>query len=55
MYSVIKGIIDYTGSSINNIDSYILYTCEVLIVLGVVVTIDLLYKLFLRFLPKDSR
>lgn len=53
MYSLIENLIGYTGST--NVTSTILYLCCALILLGVVVTIDLLYKFFLRFLPRDSK
>lgn len=53
MFDLVKNLIDYGGT--NSFDSNIGYCCMVLILLGVVVTIDLVYKLFLRFLPKDSK
>lgn len=55
MFDLVKSLIGYNGSSFNNIDSYVVYTCMILIVLGVTVTIDMIYKLFLRFLPRDSK
>lgn len=55
MFDLIKDIIGYSGTTYNNLDSYLLYTCITLLLLGSVVTIDLLYKLFLRFLPGDSK
>lgn len=54
MFNLVRDIIGYSGS-MNNIDSYIVYGCIVLVLLGVTVTIDLAYKLLLRFLPKDSK
>lgn len=54
MFSLIRDIIGYTGT-INNIDSYIIYTCLALVIVGVVVSIDLLYKLLLRFIPNHTK
>lgn len=55
MFNLLKDLIGYTGTYNSNMDSYFVYGCIVLILLGVTVTIDLVYKLLLRFLPKDSK
>lgn len=57
MFSLIKNIIAYSGTSTNtnNYDTAIYYTCCVIIIIGTIVTIDLLYKFFLRFLPRESK
>lgn len=56
MYNLFKDIIGYVASSTNyNYEQYILYGCIAMLCISVVVTIDLIYKLFLRFLPKDSK
>lgn len=56
MFQLLKEIISYTSSTgTQNIDSYIGYGCIVLVLLGVVLTMDFAYKLLLRFLPKDSK
>lgn len=47
MFDLIKGIIDYSGSNINNIDSYVLYASIAVIVILTVVGVDLIHKLFL--------
>lgn len=56
MFALFKEIIGYTptGTSINY-ESYLLYGCIAVLAVSIVVTIDLIYKLFLRFLPKDSK
>ena len=54
MFQLLRDIIGYSGT-INNIDSYIIYGCLVLIIVGVVVSIDLLYKLLLRFIPNHTK
>lgn len=54
MFPLVKDLIGYTGTQ-TNIDSTILYCCCVLLILGIITTIDLLYKFFLRFLPRDSK
>lgn len=56
MYNLLKEIIGYTASGTSyNYEQYILYGSIAIIGVSVVVTIDLIYKLFLRFLPKDSK
>lgn len=56
MYNLFKDIIGYVASGTNyNYEQYILYGCIAMLCISVVVTIDLIYKLFLRFLPKDSK
>lgn len=54
MYDLIYDLIGYTGTT-SNISSNIVYCCMVLITLGVVITIDLVYKLLLRFMPRDGK
>lgn len=57
MWSLIKNIIGYGGSNINTstVETAYLYCSIVLIIIGTIVTIDLLYKFFLRFLPRESK
>lgn len=56
MFQLLKDIISYSsGTNTQNIDSYIGYGSIVLVILGVVLTMDFAYKLLLRFLPKDSK
>lgn len=55
MFDIIADIIGYSGSGYNNYDSVIIYICGVIVILAVTLTIDMLYKLFLRFIPKDSK
>lgn len=56
MFALFKEIIGYIpdGNSYNY-ESYLLYGCIAVLAISIVVTIDLIYKLFLRFLPKDSK
>lgn len=49
MFNLIKGIIGYSGTNLNNIDSYILYASIAVIVILTVVGVDLIHKLFLSF------
>lgn len=51
MYGMIRDIINYTGSQINNSDQYMIYGAIVLTIIGFVFFIDLLYK-FLRSFVK---
>lgn len=50
MFVLLRNLIGYTGSGYNNIDSYILNACIVLILVFFVVLIDLVYKLIRSFI-----
>lgn len=53
MYDLIVDFIGYTGTT--NYQSTVLYACIVVLLLAVTLTVDLIYKLFLRFLPNNSK
>lgn len=49
MYSIVENILNFTGSSSYNYESYIIYTCAALTVILTVVFIDLVYRVFTHF------
>lgn len=57
MYTLIKNIIGFAGENLNynTEETAYLYCSLVIIIIGTIVTIDLLYKFFLRFLPRESK
>lgn len=52
MYDLIKNIINYSGTYIDKVDQYILYASIAVIVLLTVISVDLIYKLFISFLGR---
>lgn len=52
MYQMIRDIMSYTGTGINNPDQYYIYGGIVLTVIGFVFFIDLLYRLLRSFIKK---
>lgn len=55
MFEFVSNLLNYTGSSINNVDTYIVYTCCASLLVMFALSVDFVYKIFLRFLPKDIR
>lgn len=55
MYEFIANLINYTGTQYNNADSYILNGCIVSLLIVFTLSVDFIYKIFLRFLPKDIK
>lgn len=53
-YNIIKNLIGYTGTSINNLDSTIIYASVVLVLLVVTVGVDNIFKIFRFILPKGK-
>lgn len=49
MYDIVKNIINYRGSSINNIDTTILNVCSYLVPICFVVVWDLISTFFKKF------
>lgn len=47
MFNALMDIIGYSGSTINNIDSYVVYASLALVLLVAIVSLDNIYK-FLR-------
>lgn len=52
MYDLFRNLIQYTGSSYTNIDSYILYGCISFALLLGIFVLDLLYRLLRSFIKK---
>ena len=50
MYDLLKEILGYTGTS--NMDSALIYGSICLIIIFVVVLLDVLYRFFMRFIPR---
>lgn len=55
MYSLIEDVIGWVSSSQSTYNSTILSCACALVCIFFALTIDLLYKLFLRFLPNNLR
>lgn len=54
MFPILEDIIGYNGSTINNVDSYLLYGSIVLAVVVCAVIVDNIMKFFRSLLPKNK-
>lgn len=54
MFQILRDILGYSGSSMNNFDSYIVYGSITLILLVAVVGVDNILKFFRSIMPKNK-
>ena len=54
MFQIIKDILGYSGSTVNNYDQYVIYGSITLILLIAVVGVDNILKFFRSMLPKNK-
>lgn len=50
MYALMKQLLGYTGST--NVDQYLIYGSICLTIIFVVVFLDVIYRFFMRFIPR---
>lgn len=50
MYPILRELLGYTGTT--NIDSQLVYASICLIMLFIVLFLDVLYRFFMRFIPR---
>lgn len=51
MYQFIRDLIDYNGTG--NYDQTYVYAAIILIILFIVVLVDVFYRFFMRFIPRE--
>ena len=55
MFNILKNIIGYSGSGINNVDQYYVYASIVVVALIAVVGVDNILKFFRHMMPKNKQ
>lgn len=55
MFNILKNIIGYSGSQINNVDQYYVYASIVVVALIAVVGVDNILKFFRHMMPKNKQ
>lgn len=51
MYDFVKDLIGYSGTA--NYDQIYVYLSSILIILFIVVLVDVFYRFFMRFIPRE--